>query len=151
MCHAKSQTMSFPTSKLGTDALHQMLEGESGYMVPWGMFVRYDGKAFVNENYTITKTPRGTSSLKITKVKYGYKAHIHAMKDDYTWQPQAGPSWMGKSPLGLIVAYDEPGAKPDHTPTRLDIRPRSMSRTAPVTKSYWESAWEMVVNFFKDK
>jgi hypothetical protein len=97
-----------PVNFENNSQLKNMKVGESGYIVPWGMWVDMDGNSYLNENYNLHPTPGGTVQLKITKVSGGYIAHVHEMKDDYKWTKQNGPSYASPEDVcyGTVVGYN---------------------------------------------
>ena len=90
--------------------LKNMKVGQSGYIVPWGMWVDLNGNCWLNEDYEFDSTPGGTVQLKVTRVVDGYIAHIHEMKysNGYKWTPQTGPSYASPDEVcwGEVVGFD---------------------------------------------
>ena len=113
-----------------SNQLKNMDIGDSGYIVPWGMWMDLDGNCFLNEAYTHSPTPRGTVQLKITRVIDGYIAHIHEMNDDYKWDRQSGPSYMSAKNdcYGTGVGRDKQKERSKQTLPSIEITP-------PTTKS----------------
>ncbi len=108
--------------------LKNMKVGESGYTVPWAMWVDLDGNCWLNENYTIQGTPGGTVQLKITRVTEGYIAHINDMKDNERWQKVEDPCFMSPNEViwGKVVGFEL-------SPTQV------VNVVASKTKSIWNS------------
>lgn len=75
--------MQLPENKTDKKKIVNMAIGQIGYMVPWGMWVDQDGTCYVNEQYSFTNSPFGTSSLKVTRVESGYVVHIH--ESNHKW------------------------------------------------------------------
>jgi len=96
-----------PSNFENNNQLKNMKVGDSGYIVPWGMWVDMDGNAWLNENYDFDPVPGGTVQLKVTRVVDGYIAHIHDMNDDYKWARQNSPSYMSPKEVcyGPVVGY----------------------------------------------
>ena len=63
-----------------------MIAGETGFTVPWAMWIDGDNECFLNEAFSIEASSGGTVQLKITRVKNGYIAFIHDV--DYEWSPK---------------------------------------------------------------
>lgn len=75
--------MKLPENNTDKNKLRNMAIGQTGYMVPWGMWVDSDGTCYVNEQYGFTNSPFGTSLLKVTRVESGYVVHIH--ESNHKW------------------------------------------------------------------
>ena len=103
--------------------LKNMDIGDSGYIVPWGMWMDLDGNCFLNESYTHQPNTGGTVQLKITRVIDGYIAHIHEMQDDYKWEKQSSPGYMSAENdcYGPVVGFDKPKTKSPQTLTLREI------------------------------
>lgn len=81
-----------PNDKEGK-TIEQMQVGETGYTLPWGMWVDKDKNCWLNEQYPLEKSPKGTVALKIEKLSEGYIAYIEGMV--YKWNPQSEPCYVG--------------------------------------------------------
>lgn len=92
-----------------TKQLKNMLPGQVGYIVPWGMWVDLDGNAWLNENYEWCSAPYGTSQLKIERVDGGYIAYIYELRDKRQWTKQEGPSYLSPKEVcyGKVVGFGE--------------------------------------------
>jgi len=102
--------MTIPDKFIATNQLFNMKAGESGYIVPWGMWIDTSGHAYLNENYTIEHSKGGTVSLKVTRVVEGYVIHLDTFNyggRDYKWQKQSSPGYMSPSEVcyGKVVAF----------------------------------------------
>ena len=88
--------------------LKYMKPGDTGYIVPWGMWVDMAGNCWLNEDYTFHENTGGTVQLKVTRVECGYIAHIHEMKENYKWQKQDRPGYMSKQEVcyGRVVGFN---------------------------------------------
>ena len=90
--------------------LSNMKVGQSGYIVPWGMWVDVLGNCFLNENYTFHSEPGGTVQLKITRIESGYVAHLNELKPGaHKWERQNGPSFASPESVcyGRVVGFGE--------------------------------------------
>ena len=99
-----------PTEFINKSQLYNVKEGTTGYIVPWGMWIDMEGNAYLNEQYDLHPNPGGTVSLRITKVRDGYIAHLDEFnygREPYTWTPQEGPAYMSPERVcyGKVVAF----------------------------------------------
>lgn len=102
--------MTIPDKFIEKGQLFNMKAGESGFIVPWGMWVHTSGVAYLNENYTTSPSTGGTVSLKITRVVEGYVVHLDIFDygtREYKWDQQENPSYA--TPIekcyGKVVAF----------------------------------------------
>ena len=98
--------MQLPENNTDKNKLRDMAIGQTGYMVPWGMWVDLDGTCYVNEQYPITNSPFGTSSLKVTRVESGYVVHIH--ESNHKWSRCDGNPFntSGEYVYGEVVGFE---------------------------------------------
>jgi hypothetical protein len=102
--------MKIPEQFINKNQLFNLKVGQSGYIVPWGMWVDLEGNAFLNENYNFHESSGGTVSLLITRVSEGYVAHLDSFKyfnEPYTWEKQDSPGFNSpkQACYGKIVAF----------------------------------------------
>ena len=64
--------------------IKHMLQGETGWSVPWAMYSDKSRQLWLNGNYAIKENPRGTLSLKIKRTKDGYEVDVSEC-ENYRW------------------------------------------------------------------
>lgn len=65
-----------------------MQVGQVGYCVPWAVSVSWDGRMWVNENFTVENRPFGTANLKIRCLTIGYEITPKACQDSHRWDAE---------------------------------------------------------------
>lgn len=83
--------------------IREMEDGETGFTVPWAMSVLGDGSAFLNERYTIHKSPGGTVDMFVMRKDGRYIVDIG--KSRHQWSRSSyspGSSWFA-IPVSEIV------------------------------------------------
>lgn len=83
--------------------------GESGFTVPWAMWLNLEGECFLNESFTFDEKKGVTVELKITRVQDGYIAFIND-NIKYKWTKNSSPNFMGcneKDCYGKIFGFNE--------------------------------------------
>jgi hypothetical protein len=73
--------------------IQDMKIGESGYSVPWAMWVDEQKNCWLNEEYAIHKEKDVSRELKVEKLSEGYIVYIHDI--DHNWSPQFEPFCFG--------------------------------------------------------
>ena len=73
--------------------ISQMLPGESGWALPWGMYADTDRKLWLNGKYGIHDEPGGTVEMRVKRVNGGFEVDISCCRDS-TWSP-GGDSYVG--------------------------------------------------------
>jgi hypothetical protein len=74
-----------------------MMDEESGYTVPWAMYADQNGQLFLNEKYTLQDNPRGTASMKISKIDSKYIVDITNLgfEHGFKWSRGSSDSYVG--------------------------------------------------------
>lgn len=74
------------------------------------MWVDLNGNAFLNEEYTLDKSPGGTCCLQVTKVSEGYIVHLDTFSyfgEKYEWTKSAYPGFntLEEKCYGKVLAF----------------------------------------------
>lgn len=79
--------------QLESVTLKDMLDGESFYIMPWGMYADNDGRMWLNGNYPISGEEKGTLKLLVTKRHGAYIVDVSMCKNE-KWS-RGEPSFVG--------------------------------------------------------
>ena len=77
-----------PMSFMGVGYIGNMKIGESGYTVPWAMSFENNGKSWIDTNFEIKSSPRGTSTMMVTRLEDGY--HTYPINKENIWSGKHG-------------------------------------------------------------
>ena len=84
--------------------LLDMLDGMSGYVVPWAMFSDDHNYLWLNGNYTFDVSPLGTSTMKVSRERGAYTVDISKCQGD-RWS--RSPSYVGDFapiPVSILIS-----------------------------------------------
>jgi len=84
-------------SKYFDNQIKNLETNESGYSVPWAMWIDYNNNCWLNENYTVHHIAGNNTNIKIKKLENGYLVNIS--KSDHKWTPQKYPTYI--SPIDV--------------------------------------------------
>lgn len=79
-----------------------MMVGESGYTVPWAMWVDTARRCWLHPRYTVRSEPFGTATMRIERQDDGYHVEI-AGHHKYT--PRENPGYSSPSDTEWIPVY----------------------------------------------
>ena len=74
--------------------IKDMIPGEIWWTVPWGMWADLDGNLWINGEYTVHESPRGTVDTEVWLIRDGQYGVRHT--GDHKWTP-ANSSWAAHS------------------------------------------------------
>jgi hypothetical protein len=69
----------------------EMRVGSRGFVVPWAMFVDYDGCFWLNCNYSVYPESSDRACMEVARTPEGYFVGIHKCLER-TWSPEGGYS-----------------------------------------------------------
>lgn len=109
----KGEMLQLGMAKLPQDkeenTIGKMKVGETGYTVPWAMWVDKERNCWLNEDYTIHKGRGGTVQLKIERLKEGYIAYINDKNLNEKWNPTSSPGYCTPEEklYGKVIGFDK--------------------------------------------
>lgn len=114
--------------------IRQMLIGESGWTVPWGMYADEEGRLWLNDTYTVSDTPGGTVNMLVTRTDSGYVVDFR--KSDHRWTKQSSVYCGDFTPVRVtgICGYEQPeatdGAYLPHDRRQLQLKDMEVGTSA---------------------
>jgi hypothetical protein len=90
----------------GCKNIKDMKPGESGYTVPWALYITTDGKYFLNGNYTIVGAKCGTASMIITRYLYPDCWGVDVRECEYTFEAYDSVPRFATIPVPIVIDYE---------------------------------------------
>lgn len=82
-----------PEYMLEDRLISQMKIGDSGYTTHWAMSIDSERYGYLNPNYTVSGTPQGTASMRVTRLASGFEV-VALSSEKYTPDANVPESWL---------------------------------------------------------
>lgn len=97
--HVLPENMEQPT-------IGMMSPGDTGYTVPWAMWVDDNRQMWLNPQYPVSAIPAGTSHMRIRRVINGAVVYKETI-GDYKYTPSHDSGYFGSAAIQFIPAVLE--------------------------------------------
>ena len=92
-----------PESLTVQNTIAQMKPGQSGWTVPWGMWVDDGMFCWLHPEYTVHDIPEGTVDMYVTRTANGeYEVTVGAQHTKHRWKPESRPGYASSIPVARL-------------------------------------------------